>query len=618
VINSVVICKNIKLFLCKTILLLFFLLFFFQSAQAAPVKKFLNLNDGPLSSELWESVLGESANWQVTNGQLKGQLWPEPPATNYQSAITFRPQFWPVTGNYRFSFDFIPLDSADKNFAVLFDYQFNSRGKILLSMLSFHFINQRVYVETFTNNSLTHKTLCPCPLQVGESHRFDLIYQQPDFELYIDEEKFFSSNNDEDFWPDFFSPGRPLFYLTKGDHDQSAAIFTNFELDYFPQLSVSYFSQLDEDWAEETYDHSQEFFDPPLSIASSGCALTSAAMVLNYYGYDQFPDQENWPSELRGKVINPDTLNLWLKQEADGYVGAALVNWLAISRLSSLLSQDSVNNKPILEFTYADYQNSTIEEQILAGQPLIADLGGHFVVVSGVVDGGDENSDFYTIKDPASENNQLSQKQIPIQSLRLFQSSEETSDLSYWMLISPKEIDLAVTKIDQQADSEANQLEFSQLTATQSEPVFNQKETMTKNQNNLLAIKAKEKNLLANNEFWHVYYWPKPESGQYLWRFNDLDTSQLELAQLFIYQSDGQLQIFNLADYLAPELILNFSKNSLADLSINSAKKIMLHYHQLLLNNLLQLQEKQIFLGELNNVARYQKLIEKFLAFYQL
>ncbi len=553
--------------------------------RAQVSNNFLHLTDGPLSSELWEVVLGDLNDWQVVGGRLQGQLQPPPAVSSYQSAITLQTPFWPVKSNYQFSFDFTPLDAADKNFGILFDYQLNSKGKVLLSFLSFHFINQQLYVETFQDHFITHKTLIPCPLEPGHTYRFHLIYQRPDFELVIDDRLAFSSKNDQDFWPDFLEPGRPLFYLSKGNYDQSAVIYADFDLEYHPQLSVPYFSQLDDSWADAIYDHSQDFFSPALTIAGSGCALTSAAMLLNYYSYDTFPDQENWLSTVRGKAINPATLNLWLKNEADGYLGFALVNWLAVTRLSYLLAESTDNNL-VLEFGYADYQTQIVNKQLAAKQPLIADLGDHFVVISGITEDNDTTpSNDYLINDPLDHNHTvLDQEQQPIESLRIFETSQ--TDLSYFLLLSPEELD------------------FKLLSAVEDQE--------------LKAIVAKEDNLLSPSQHWHLYYWPKPEFGNYIWQFSADDLEKLQLAQLFIYQSDGQVQIFNLADYLARELKLIFYQDRLAELSIESSKNFLLVYHQYLLNRLLQLQHEQYLLGQVHSATRYQALIEQFLQFYQL
>lgn len=580
-----IIIQKPKLFWSKIILL--FLIFISSAGQvnAQVNQDFWHLSDGPLDPGLWELVLGDLDEWQIVEGRLQGQLQAPPVLSSWRTAITPRFSLWPVKSNYQFSFDFTPLDSADKNFGVLFNYRFNDRGKILLSYLSFHFINQRVFIETFEGNFLTHKTLVPCPLNPGQTYHFHLIFQKPDFELYVDNQLLFSSKNDQDFWPIFLEPGRPFFYLTKGDHDQSAVIYSNFVLQYYPQLLVSYFSQTHASWANVVYDHSQEFFDPALTIGSSGCALTSAVMLLNYYGFDTFPDQETWPSELRGKTINPETLNFWLKNEADGYLGVALVNWLAITRLTKLLSQ-SADTMSSLEFAYADYHEDLINEELSAGRPIIADLDGHFVLLTGIVENSEDGEiNNYLINDPIdNEHTILDLRENPIKSLRLFKSSQ--TDLSYFLLLSPEELNLNLMNVEENLE--------------------------------LPAVIAREENLLKLAQDYYLYYWPKPADGEYLWQFNINDLEKLKLAQLFIYQRDAQLQIFNLADYLAREINLVFSKDQLSEISINPNKNNFLVYHQHLLNRLIKLQREQWLLGKAENANRYQKLIEYFLDFYQL
>lgn len=578
--------QKIKLFCGKIIV---FCLIFAASVSHVKAQlpgQFLTFADGPLSAENWELVLGDLNDWQVIGGRLQGQLQP-PPATSYTSAITFKPALWLVTGNYQFTFDFIPLDSADKNFGVIFDHHKNSKGKVLLTYLSFHFIDEILCVENFQNHYLTHKTRIPCPLEPGDTYHMRLIYQKPDFELYINDHLLYSSKNDQDFWPEFLEPGRPLFYVTKGQYDQSAVIYDNFYLSFFPQLSVPYFSQLDANWGSLIYDHSQEFFDPPLTMASSACALTTAAMLLNYYGHDSFPDDGNWPSDLRGKEINPATLNLWLKNEADGYLGVALVNWLAIVRLNLLLAQSNVDNKPSLEFTYANYQAETIAQQLLANQPVIADLGGHFVLISGIND-SEKNQDGqindYLINDPIGGQTTLDHQLTPIKSLRLFNTSQ--TDLSYFLLISGEALDVKL---------------FSGVENKE-----------------LKLVENREKNLLDAQNDWYLYYLAKPENAHYTWQFSANDLNKLALAQLLIYQKNGQVQIFNLADYLSRKLNLIYDKEQLAELTVLAANPYLLKYHQYLLSYFVKLQTEQFLLGQAHNALRYQNLIEQFLNFYQL
>jgi hypothetical protein len=103
-----------------------------------------------------------------------------------------------------------------------------------------------------------------------------------------------------------------------------------------------------------------------------------------------------------------------------------------------------------------------------------------------------------------------------------------------------------------------------------------------------------------------------------LWQFEVNDLAKLPRAQLFVYQRDAQLQIFNLADYVARELNFVFSKDQLAELAVDLNQHNLLFYHQYLLARLLKLQREQELLGEVANANRYQQLIEYFLDFYQL
>ncbi len=91
-------------------------------------------------------------------------------------------------------------------------------------------------------------------------------------------------------------------------------------------LNVPLLKQNDPAWGSMEYDTASLWNPANPSISAWGCALTSAAMVFKYYGYEKLPD---------GSALNPGTLNNWLKAN-NGYTRIGEVNWIALSTLSRL------------------------------------------------------------------------------------------------------------------------------------------------------------------------------------------------------------------------------------------------------------------------------------------
>src|SRR3989338_5941616 len=79
--------------------------------------------------------------------------------------------------------------------------------------------------------------------------------------------------------------------------------------------TVPYFSQIDPTWGSQEYDSGNTLdLWCGSTLAQCGCAVTSAAMLLKYYGVDKSPT---------GESTDPGTLNNWLKANR-GYIGGDL------------------------------------------------------------------------------------------------------------------------------------------------------------------------------------------------------------------------------------------------------------------------------------------------------
>lgn len=153
-------------------------------------------------------------------------------------------------------------------------------------------------------------------------------------------------------------------------------------------ISVPYFNQTDSPWGPHEYDHATTFnldcerFGGP-TIAACGCALTSAAMLLKFYGVDKSPT---------GEPTNPDTLNNWLKINSGYKFGSIL--WPSIATYS-LQSNEKFGNQKIKWIGFGGRNDfNKLNSELNNGRPVILEEPNHFVVATGI------SGTTYSINDP--------------------------------------------------------------------------------------------------------------------------------------------------------------------------------------------------------------------------
>ena len=168
-------------------------------------------------------------------------------------------------------------------------------------------------------------------------------------------------------------------------------IFVFDDLFFVPQsvsciMDVPKYLQIDPLWKDDKYGANWwNERDGDRTIGYEGCALTSAAMVLSYYGGIQ-----------NGSNVNPDVLNDWLKNQPIGYVGGS-VNWFAVQRYANEVM--NIN----LHYRGRDRRDDDLlRNRLCSGEPMILELSGHFVVARGNVDRS------WLINDPLDRSHVLS------------------------------------------------------------------------------------------------------------------------------------------------------------------------------------------------------------------
>ena len=162
-------------------------------------------------------------------------------------------------------------------------------------------------------------------------------------------------------------------------------------------------------WKNQVYDRAMSWSDNP-SIERWGCALTSASMILKFWGH--------------GDYANPDLLNNWLRTQPDGYIGDGYLNWLAVTRFSLIHSTPTT---PALEFRRIENTNDNLDNELASGRPAILKVPGHFFVATG------KTPDSYSLNDPAhNDRPTLASYENSFTALNTF--TPTYTDLSYLLL----------------------------------------------------------------------------------------------------------------------------------------------------------------------------------------
>jgi|GEM_PF-4398450 len=142
-------------------------------------------------------------------------------------------------------------------------------------------------------------------------------------------------------------------------------------------MEVPFFSQVNPDWKEKFLDNS------PFTIGASGCALTSTAMLVSYYGVDTDPSRLNQALTPIGGI------------DIHGILHWDIVPQVCEGKIEWIERIDGCEKTPEICW-------NRIETEIDLGYPVIADLrtpagNQHFIVFKGQVG---ENYYFYDPADP--------------------------------------------------------------------------------------------------------------------------------------------------------------------------------------------------------------------------
>lgn len=190
------------------------------------------------------------------------------------------------------------------------------------------------------------------------------------------------------------------------------------------------FYQTDPLWSTTQYDSAGEWNPLDPSFGRWGCAVTSSAMILKYYGIVTLPN---------GLGTTPGNLNAWLSSVPGGYIDGGLVNWQMISKATAIMH---ITNPfwTKLEYSWGNNSRSALQTELTSGRPAILQVNpGHFVAAYQV---GSQNK--IDIVDPYFPKTTLADYGGTFVSMRKFQPS--FTDFSHITMYAQPESTITLEK----------------------------------------------------------------------------------------------------------------------------------------------------------------------------
>ena len=335
---------------------------------------------------------------------------------------------------------------------------------------------------------------------------------------------------------------------------------------YQKNLSVPILKQTSNPWQSQIYDSANKWSSIP-TINSWGCALTSAAMVLNYHGINKLPDST---------PLDPGTLNTWLKNQKDGYIGNGFVNWLSLSRLSKLAKTvNGITNFDALEYTRTgSADKDKLANDINNSIPDILEEPGHFIVGKGI------DNEEYKINDPFYDRTSLNDYSNSFISMGTYTPSN--TDLSYIMFAVNPEVMLELKDVD------GNILGSSFI----QEPIID------------------DKNPTMNNSKMKIFYFQKPDNKNYqLYLYSTANT--IYNLDFYLYDINGNVQTTEVKGLLGPEkkdnYIINFNKQA-----SDASKSYKLATFQTLINDIKEANKLNLIKPQIaNDLVRFTERVQR-------
>lgn len=490
----------------KTILALSLIIFIFfflipRSAYASTIFS----DDFENGSSKWNVLLG---NWVIRDGKY-GAIAPD----TYHNAESLA-NLDITTPDYSIELDMYPIRGIDRTI------RFRRDSNIISGVYDMHFTNDGIIANYGLHSNYV---LVNHPYEDNYSYHIKVILKGQRFQFLIDNQVIFDFVDSN-----YVFDGHESFSLVVATGTvPTEAYFDNVRI-YTDQneddssLNVPLLKQTDPLWKDEIYDSANVWSPGNPFISRWGCAITSAAMVLNYNNINKLPD---------GTDLNPKSLNSYLKSVPDGYVRNGATNWIRVANIAKLAKFQNPNFQyDALEYLWHNNDNSILDQDLANNIPDILQVtmpnnGMHFVVAK-----GNDNGEIQ-INDPGFNNNTLASYGNTYVSSRRYIPAN--SDLSYIMLVvNPNVVlDLKNSVGDSVGDSIVE------------EPIGDLEGTL---QNPVGPLKT--------------FYLPKPESGQYTLSVTSPDGNPFTLDEYF-YDKDGNVKVSTVSGAGDNIYVVNFDKD---------------------------------------------------------
>jgi hypothetical protein len=354
----------------------------------------------------WKPTRDNGSMWSIVDGKAYVNVQ----RFFYITEMIPKDQYWNSNWhNIEYELDFTPLEGVDRN--VSFGFQ------DVQNWYEIHFVSTEYNLVRLENGIVKLNVFSPFIMENGRTYRLKIQLYEGNIKIFTDGVKIADQND----WSFNQNYGRIGIKAGTGSIAPTRAYIDNVIVrSYVPddgkQLHVELLKQFDPKWKDQEYDSATKWSDRP-TIHRWGCALTSMAMILRYHGLKTLPD---------GTVLDPASLNSWLRSQSDGYLHEGSLNWIAVTRLTRLISEKI--NTPKLEFKRLGADLNLAKNEINGNRPVILQLPGHFLVADGVP--ADQST--LSIKDPAYTYTKLNQHHDSLLSFSQFVPSH--TDLSYMVI----------------------------------------------------------------------------------------------------------------------------------------------------------------------------------------
>ncbi|MFZ1721468.1 MAG: hypothetical protein WAU07_03105 [Microgenomates group bacterium] len=467
------------------------------------------------SLEKWEVSRGNESFWNIENEALVGTV----PTTFTIAELVPKDEFWDNTWrDFTLEMEYTPLFGADKNFSFFVQDPKN--------WYEFHFYAFGLELVAVKNDKKVWSRIYPAWLMYGINNAISLSIK--------DELISFSVQNTEIVRENHVvfaqGSGKIGLKLTTGSVAPTQSIIDSVKITvpnantvpppspvpepYTPLERLSLVSQHNPAWSTLEYNSASSWSDKT-TIGDWGCVISSLTMIFQSHGIAQLPD---------GTELTPATLNNWLLQQPDGYIGGGLVNIPATTRITKAISDQL--GTPKLEYS----KHTALKEQVLQnqsniGNPTMVEVPGHFLVSKKVI----PNIDIFDVEilDPAFSYSKISEHKKEISSVSTFTPS--FTDLSY--IVISAEADFTLTDPKGNAISAQPHQITSALDSSNHSPIM------------------------------HIIEVAKPENGPYKLSLADSNFTPLKI---FAYSKDAEMTDLSLHSKLPDfptDFLLTFSEN---------------------------------------------------------